>query len=143
MANFRINKKRGQSGTEYLIIVGFVTLAIMAIIAIALGVSNQTKDRLKMNQVESFTTQLLNSAESVFFSGEPSKSTATLYLPEGVTNITIFSDQIFMKISMSTGENSRYFSSRVPLNGTIYPQEGSKRIVLEAKADYVQITQLT
>jgi len=36
--------------------------------------------------VESFGEQLINSAESVYFAGEPSKTVVSLYLPEGVRN---------------------------------------------------------
>lgn len=135
-----MKQKRGQAGTEYLIIVAFVTFAVMAIIAIAVGVSNTTKDKLKVNQIESFMAQLINAAESVFFSGEPSKTTTSLYLPDGVTNITIYSDSILVKYLSYNGESVRVFSSRVPLNGTISSTEGTKRLLLQARADFVQIT---
>lgn len=134
-------KKRAQTGTEYLIIVGFVTFAIMAIVVIAFTMSNNTKDKLKMNQIESFANSLIGSSESVFFAGEPSKVTVTLFLPEGANNVTINPYEVIIEFDSSTGKNSRVFGSRVPLSGTISGGEGAKNLVLEAKEDYVLITQ--
>jgi uncharacterized protein (UPF0333 family) len=135
-----ISKKRAQTGTEYLIIVAFVTFAIMATLVIAITMSNSTKDKLKMNEVESFVTQLINSAESVFFAGEPSKSTINLYIPEGISNITIYNGSIVIKFNSVNGENIRIFDSRVPLNGSVSTNEGTKKIILEATSDFVQVS---
>jgi len=132
-------RKRGQTGTEYLIIVGFVTFAIMSILAIAFSLSNSTKDKLQMNQIESFVNQLISSAESVFFAGEPSKTTRSLYLPQSVTNVTIYEYSVLIKTDSGSGQNIRVFDSRVPLNGTIFIGEGTKKIIFEAKENFVQI----
>lgn len=133
-------KKRAQAGVEYMIVIGFVTLAILTILLLANTYSGLIKDRLKINQLETFSVQLVNHAESVFFSGEPSITTVSLYLPAGVQDITVNSDAIISTISTSTGTNIRSFSSRVPLQGTIRIGEGVHSIKLEAKSDYVLIT---
>jgi hypothetical protein len=103
--------------------------------------SNHVKDSIRINQVENFASQLVNSAESVFFAGEPSKSTISLYLPEGVEEISIMSDAVIITTKVSGGvQNKRAFSSKVRLNGTITPSEGIKNLVLEAKSDHVEIS---
>ena len=93
-----------------------------------------------MNQVEGFTIQLINNAESVFFAGEPSETTIGLYLPAGVNEIEISSTNIRVNVSSSTGENIRVFKSRVPLQGTITTTEGIKSLSIEAKEDYILIS---
>jgi len=134
-------RKRGQAGTEYLIVVGFVTFAVLSIIAIAFSFSNQTEDRIKLNQAESFATQLIDAAETVFYAGEPSMAPATLYLPSGVTNITLNDQGIIMKINVYGGaENVRAYTSNVPLNGTLPLTEGSKKIMLQARSSYVYVS---
>jgi hypothetical protein len=136
--------RRAQIGIEYMIVVGFVSLAIMSILAFAFLYSSQIKDKIRLNQVESFATQLVNSAESVFFAGEPSKTTIKLYLPDGVEEITIASDSVIIRTNVAAGgSNVRGFSSKVPLNGSIAVGEGLKKLVLEAKSDHVQITHVT
>jgi len=133
-------KKRAQIGIEYMIIIGFVTFAVLSVLALAFVYSSQIKDRIRLNQVGNFATQLVNSAESVFFSGEPSKATIRLYLPEGVENISIDSNYLIVTTHTSSGENKQSFKSRVPIQGTISSGEGIKKLSLEAKEDYVLVS---
>lgn len=135
------DSRRAQVGVEYMIIVGFVTFAIMSVIALAFFYSGEIKERIRLNQVENFATQVVNSAESVFYAGEPSRTTVRLYLPEGVRDITVYSDAILITSVVGSGENIRAYDSDVPLNGTITPGEGIKKLTLEAKSDHVLITQ--
>ncbi|MFH1585156.1 MAG: hypothetical protein ABIB79_00125 [archaeon] len=139
-------KKKGQVGIEYLIVVSFVTFAIVSTVILSFFYSAQIQDRIKLNQVENFAVQLTNSAESVFFAGEPSKTTVSLYLPEGVASIQVkcegggdpfclVGESYFLMITVGTssGEDVRAYESRVPINGTISPNPGTKKLILEAK----------
>ena len=132
-------KTRAQIGIEYMIIVSFVTFSVMVIFALAIFYSGQTKDQIRLNQIENFAVQVVNSAESVFFAGEPSKTTITLSLPDGVSNIQVVSDGIIFRVSTSSGENTRLFESTVPLSGSIDINEGTKEITLTATDEYVII----
>ena len=138
-------KKKGQVGIEYMIIVGFVSFAVIAILLLAFFYSGQIKDSIKLNQAENFAEQLIGSAESVFFAGEPSKTTIRLYLPENVEIIAITDDYVTITMTLSTGQNIRSYDTRVPLQGTITPTEGIKKLILTAVStpieDYVEITQ--
>lgn len=131
--------KKSQIGIEYMVIIGFVTFAIISTLAMAIVYSGQTKDNIRLNQAESFSVQLINSAESVFFAGEPSKATVSLYLPDGIKYLNITSDYVVMTISTSAGENVVSYKSKVPLNGTISAGEGIKKLTLTAKSNFVQI----
>lgn len=139
----KINKrgKKAQVGIEYMIIIGFLTFAITAVLVFAIFYSDKIKDRVRLNQVENFAIQLLNSAESVFFAGEPSKTTVSLYLPDGVEDINIIQDYLVITTRTSSGDNVREFKSRVPINGSISAGEGIKKLTLEAKEDHLEIRQ--
>lgn len=134
-------KKKAQIGIEYLIIVGFVTLAIIMVLALAVIYSDKIKDQIKLNQVEAFGTQVINTAETVFFAGEPSKTTIKFYLPDGVEEIEIISDAVVITTHTSSGQNKRAYHSNVPLQGNITSGEGTKIIKFQAETDYVSITQ--
>jgi len=136
-----VKNQKAQVGVEYMIIIGFVTLAIMSIVTLAYFYSGHIKDRIRLNQVENFASQLISSAESVFFAGEPSKTTVRLYLPEGVEDITIMTDQIIITTRVSSGLNKRGFESQVPLSGTITSTMGIKKLLLQANDDDVLISQ--
>jgi len=136
------SKKRGQIGIEYMIIVGFVTFAVISILTMAVFYSDQIKDKIKTNQAENFAIQLINSAESVFFAGEPSKVTVNLYLPEGIDSVQIDSTSNYVIITqqVSSGENKNAYKSRVPIQGTISATQGIRRLTLEAFDDYLLIS---
>ncbi|MFH1307521.1 MAG: hypothetical protein ABIH72_01585 [archaeon] len=133
--------KRSQSSVEYLIVIGFVTFAVMSILVVAFYYSGVARDRIRVNQLEIFSQKIINSAEAVFFAGEPSKSTFSIYVPEGVYSISIPENDYYLVVSMSTssGQIVRAFDSKVPINGTISASNGIKTIVMEAHENYVQI----
>ncbi|MEK6926150.1 MAG: hypothetical protein AABW50_02640 [Nanoarchaeota archaeon] len=143
-ANKIINDKKGQIGIEYLIVVGFVTFAIMSIVALAFFYSGQIKDRIKLSQVEGFANQLVVFAEDIFFSGEPSKATIKIYIPDGVQSIIINSNSVVVTTSVSGGTNIRVFESKVPLEGSITTvSEGLRKISLEAISSGVRISEVS
>jgi len=133
-------KQKAQIGIEYMIILGFVSFAILLIFVLAIFYSGQIKDKIKLNQVESFAVQLINSAESVFFAGEPSKTSVNLYLPEGIINLTITQDYLIITTRTSFGDNKKAYKSRVPLQGSISSGEGIKKLSLEATENFVLIS---
>lgn len=133
-------EKKGQVGIEYMIIVGFVSFAVIAILLLAFFYSGQIKDSIKLNQAENFAEQLIGSAESVFFAGEPSKTTISLYLPDNVENIDITNDYVTITMQLSTGQNIRSYETRVPLQGTITTSEGIKKLTLTATETNVVIS---
>ena len=134
------NEKRGQISTEYLIIVSFITFFIIVILGIALIYSGQIRDSIRMSQIEKFGKKIISSAETVFYAGEPSKSTINVYLPEGVTNIQILEKEIVFTTTLSSGINKVSYASRVPIEGTISTNEGIKKIQVLAASDKSLIT---
>lgn len=134
-----MKRKRAQVGIEYMIILSFVSFAIMVVFSLAIFFSGQTKDQIRLNQIENFAIKVVNSAESVFFAGEPSKTTLLLNLPDGVNDITVDSGGLIFRVNTISGENVRFFESRVPLSGIIDKNEGTKKIVLIATDVFVVI----
>ncbi|MBI2045125.1 hypothetical protein HYT23_03640 [Candidatus Pacearchaeota archaeon] len=135
--------RKSQIGVEYMIVVGFVTFAILSVLTLAYFYSDQIKESIRLNQIESFATQLVRSAEGVFFSGEPSRTTVRLYLPDGVESIQIVSDAVIITTNTGKGnKNIRVFESKVLMQpGSITPSEGIKKLTLTALAGEVSIIQ--
>ena len=139
-------EERGQISTEYLIIVGFIMFLIISILGFSLFYSDQIRDRVKLNQLQNFANKLVSSAEQVFYSGEPSKTTITAYLPSGVQSITIppapNNKEIIFSIQTSSGLTIISFSSNVPIgSSSLSNNEGVKRIVVTAGATEVGLAE--
>ena len=135
-----VSRKTGQVGIEYMIILSFVTFAILVILSFAVIYSANVQDTIRLNQVENFAIQLINSAEVVFFAGEPSKTTLLLSLPDGVTTVTFLSEGLLFDVYTSSGINSRLFESSVPLTGSFDTSEGIKKITLTATNSSVVVS---
>jgi hypothetical protein len=124
--------KKSQVSMEYIIIIGFVSVVLIAILGIAFFYSGSIKDRIKITQVNNFANKVISSAESIYYYGEPSKTTVSVYLPEGVESIEILESQIVISTRLNSGLDKTSFSSDVPIEGTITTSSGVKRLVVYA-----------
>lgn len=125
--------RRGQISIEYLIIVGFVTFLVIGIMGVAFFYASSTRDRIRTNQLITFADKVISSAESVYYSGEPSKVTIVAYLPKGVTSIGIEENSLVVSIVTSSGISTMSFSSNVPISGSISVNEGVKNVEVVAE----------
>jgi hypothetical protein len=135
-----MKQKKGQISIEYIIVVGFITAAIVSILAIAFSYSATLNDRIKENQVLNFGNEIISNAESVYYAGSPSQVTITPYLPKGVTAIIINNKDLVFKIQTVSGISDIGFVSKVPLTGFISTGEGIKSIVIKALNNQVSIS---
>jgi len=141
---FSIEPKRGQISIEYLVVVGFVTFVILAVLGVSFFYSNQIQDTIRLNQLDRFSRKIISSAESTFYSGEPSKNTISVYLPKGIDSIEIIDDSIVIEITTSSGQSKMAFPSNVPIGPTgpiLSTSSGVKKILLEAQSDRVKISE--
>jgi len=132
---------KAQSGIEYMIIIGFVSLAITLVLVAAYFYINMSKDKIRENQVEVLANKIISSSESVFFAGEPSQVTIIIYVPQGISNIELSGYDLLISASTSAGIAKRAFTSKVPLEGTISSSEGSKKLLIKALSNEVMISQ--
>ena len=132
--------KRGQISIEYLILIGFVVFIVIIMIAVSLQYTSGIEDRLKQNQINAFANKIVNSAEIVFFAGEPSKITLSVYLPRGVDSVTVNTDEIVFNYNLTSGSNVRAYGSDVPLTGSITNWDGVKSVELLAQETSVAVS---
>ncbi len=136
----RLHKKKGQIGIEYLIIIGFVTFVILGIMGVAFFYSGNINDRIRLSQINTFANKVISASESVFYSGTPSKSTISAYLPDGVNEVEIIDNSIVFTVQTSSGINRVSFSSNVPISGAITSSPGLKKLQIVAEQDIVVIS---
>lgn len=132
-------QKRAQISTEYLIIVAFVTFVILVVFGVSLFYFSRMQDQIKFSQIDRFANKVVLSAESVYYSGEPSRMTITGYLPEGVARIDVLDREIIFSVLTSSGETKISYSSNVRMEGSIDSSPGVKKINVIAGRDKVQI----
>ena len=136
--------KRGQISLEYLIVVGFVMFAVIILLGVSLFYASSVQDQIKINQLSTFANKVINSAESVYYAGEPSKVTITAFLPMGVQNFNIISNSLNFSFVTSSGTSVIAFESKVPLLDSNFPlsslNEGTRILTVTADSDSVSIS---
>ena len=133
--------KKGQIGTEYLILVGFIVFVLVTVLGLAVYYSSNVSDQIKFDQLQNFAIKIVSSAEQVFYAGEPSKVVINAYLPEGVESLEILSNDIVFNVSTSSGVSVVAFKSDVPLSGSLTATAGVKRISISATSSGVVISE--
>lgn len=138
--------KRGQVSIEFMAIIGFVTFIAMAMLIISQFYQRGVSTQVETNQVDHLARKLIDSAESVYYLGEPSKTTIEANMPNHVESITIGSNDITFRMKAAGGKTSDItYQSDVNLTGSITKTPGLKKISVEAKCGdftgcYVQIS---
>ena len=135
-----MHKKNAQIGMEYLMIMGFLTFILISTLGIAMYHNNTIRDMISSRQVESMASKIVSAAESVFYAGEPSKVTIVSYIPDGISEINITDNTIFVTFRCSSGINKVSFPSNVPITGTLSTISGLRNIIIEATSSSVTIT---
>ena len=137
-------KKRGQTSFEYLIIVSFITFIVIGILSIALVYSSSINSQIRITQMNNFANKIISTSESVFYAGEPSKTTILVYIPEGLESIDINEDENLLIISLQSpsGTITSAFSSNVDISGSLVSSPGVKKIEVKAESDKIVISQI-
>ncbi|NPE26913.1 hypothetical protein HNV12_02835 [Methanococcoides sp. SA1] len=145
MAFKLIKNQRAQSSMEFLILMGFLTFVIIGILGVGYFYSNTITDRIKANQINNFATKIISTSETVFYAGEPSKSTISAHLPENVQDIEIIDNAIIVTYTLATGQNKAAYPSNVPITENpstpITPNSGIKKIIVVANQTHAIISQ--
>ncbi len=134
----------GQVSIEYLLIIGFVTFFVVVVLGTAFFYSGSIRDSMRVTQVNNYANKIISTSESVFYSGEPSKATVSVYLPQGVESVEISNNNLIVAIQTSSGTNKMAFSSKVPisLQGNLTASSGLKKIQIIAETNTVTVSQV-
>lgn len=134
-------RERGQISIEYLIVVGFVTLLVITILGVSYLYANGIRDQIKTNQAQTFAEKVIAESEKVYYAGEPSKTTITAYLPEGVTQLEVAEQSIIISLTIGSNTSKAAYSSNVPINITISTTPGVKHLIITAQSDRVVVVE--
>jgi uncharacterized protein (UPF0333 family) len=133
------HSRKSQISIEYLSILGFVLVVLIFILALSFVYSRQIEDQIIVNQVDKIAKEIVDSAESVYYYGEPTKTTIKAYHPENIEQISISANDILFVVRTKNGLTDISYHSEVNLTGTISTAPGIKNFQIEAREGYVWI----
>lgn len=135
-----MRSRKGQLSMEYLTLVGFVVVIIIPMTIIYITYSDQSEDQIVSNQVDSIAKKIGDTAETVYYLGEPSKTRIRTYFPQNIDNISIAGREIVFYVRTKHGVDEVVISMPVNVSGTLEPTSGIHNVIIEAKGNYVEIT---
>ncbi len=133
--------KRGQVSIEFITIFGFIFLMTIPLIIIFFDQSGAVQDAISENHIRNIAIKITDKAETMYYSGEPSKTTIKAYFPEKIEVITIGSRTIAFNYRTAKGTLHRIESvSLVNISGNISDNPGVHYIGIESTGGGVLIT---
>ena len=134
-----VDRKRGQAGIEYVILIGILLVFLIPTIYYSL---NEANNNVKLTQLESSVRRLVKAADSVHAIGPGAIEIITVTLPSGIQKVNISGTEILLEVSMFGGVSDVHFPSKVQLVGNLPTKEGSYNIRVESqRSGKVNITQ--
>lgn len=135
-------KKEAQVSIEYLTIFGFVFLMIVPLIIIFFDQLGYIQDSISENQIRNIVIKIIDKAESVYYSGEPSKTTLKVYFPDHIDSINISKNyMVFNYLTYNNLLRSIIYYSNINLTGNLSTSPGIHFIEIRAEGDFVSITE--
>jgi hypothetical protein len=135
--------KRGQAAMEFVLVAAIVLLIFVPSTFIFMKNIRSSNDELALSKIDRMARLIINTAETVYYEGPPSKRTITGDFPEGIAEMYILSNwsdpslvnQLIFNYTASVPPQKLVYDSRINLNGTFdYSafSRGRKTIVLSA-----------
>lgn len=132
-------KKRAQVSIEYMAVVGITTIVVISLLLISNYYSKEVENTINTNQIDRIAKEIVDTAESMYYFGEPSKTTLKIYIPDRIKNITITQNELNLRVLTPSGETDMFYFSNVPLAGNLSPSHGFHYVKIEAKGGLVWI----
>ncbi len=130
----------GQIAIEYLSIMGFVMVLVIFLVYTSQYYSRQVQDTTALNQVDKIAKQIVDAAEQVYYLGQPSRLTLSLYIPDRIDNISISNNEVTFIVRTQDGRSDMNYPSKVNISGNISASQGVRDIKVEARQGYVWIS---
>jgi hypothetical protein len=125
---------------EYLVIVGFVAVIVIPIILLFYAYADRTEDEIISNQLQKIGLKISDSAEAMYYLGEPSRTRLKAYFPKNINNITVGNNELVFIVKTKSGVDHIVIYTPIPIQGSIDTHSGYHNINIRARGSYVEIT---
>jgi uncharacterized protein (UPF0333 family) len=133
-------EKRGQVAIEYITILGFILVTTLVMTYLFTQHTGALGDAVVEHQVERVAEKIVDSAEAMYFLGEPSRTKLKLYFPVGILNASVSGQELVFTVQTSQGHDEVVKYSQVNLTGTLPTSPGIHYIQVEAQGSQVVVS---
>ncbi|MBT3720111.1 hypothetical protein HN789_05215 [archaeon] len=135
-------QKRGQVSMEFITIFGFVFLMTIPLIIVFFDQVGSVKDSISSNHLRNIAIKITDKAETIYYLGEPSKSTIKTFFPDNIEYINFTSRTVIFGYKTSSNTIREMMSvSQVNITGSLSTEPGTHYIEIVSLGDEVSITE--
>lgn len=132
---------KAQSAIEYLIIVGFALSAVAVLTLVYYEHDSSSKAQIISSQIDRIGKKIVDSAESVYYLGTPTRTTLKMYMPTNIQEVKVSTKEINFKVRTKEGVSDMEYPSSVNLTGNISSTQGVKYVKIIAQSGRVCIAE--
>ncbi len=132
---------KSQVSVEYTIIMGFVAVITVPLIIIYFDYTSISNDEIVSRQLMQVAQKIVDSAESIYYLGEPSQTTVKVHIPDNVYNASIeLEREVVFRVKTRNGLSDIIQISNVNITGSLPSTQGIHYITIKAKENKVEFS---
>lgn len=133
----------GQVSVEYLSILGITLLLLAPLGVIVNEYLNYSDDQISEQQLVEISRTIVDTSQTVFFLGYPTKIKLKIYFPNHITSAQVLNHGISFLMKGSSSEKDFYEYSPVNLTGNLTTNSGLHYVLIQALPEQVNISVIT
>jgi uncharacterized protein (UPF0333 family) len=133
-------QKKAQIAMEYLMIMGFVLAALSPLIVVYYVYTQGSTEELTASQLSKIAKEVVDSAEEVYYLGEPSQISMRVYVPGKLEGAQISGKQFVLLLQTQNGPAEIVETSAVNISGSFPLSEGIYTLTVRAVNGYTNIS---
>lgn len=110
---------KAQFAVEHLMVIGIGILLIIPVISLLFSYSTTQTDELIENQVFNIGSKIIDTSETIYYMGSPSKITLEENFPEKIVDIKVLGNKELV-FYVGSDNVSIPFVSKIPIDGVFY-----------------------
>ena len=132
--------RKAQVAIEYIIIFGIGLLMVGLLWVFVSEESQRTSYEVQLAYTKNALNKIVDTADIIAIQGPPAQTYINPYFPENIQNIYIQGNEVIFEIAYGDIVNNLSSTSIINLTGSLSSTPGSKRILIKAVNNYVEIS---
>ena len=131
---------KAQVAIEYMVIISVAFIILIPLIIYGNDLLRIYNDDARISITRNTVDKLGKGIDWVYSQGKPAKLSSRIFIPEGITNVSIENKTIILKIKTSGGISDIYYTTVASLNGSLPINNGYYTVSLISYGNYVNIS---
>ena len=132
--------KKAQVSSEYVILVGFILAITIPMLIVYYNFTSGVNDQIVSTQLDKVAKSVVDSADTVYFLGEPSQRTIKVYIPVNVKEAILSNRTLIYRMRSTSGDSDIVGVSAANMTGNLPVSSGVYLITIKATSNSIQIS---